>query len=115
MAHEKTARRRGEAVRIWMLGGFRTSVGRHVVGMGDWRGRKAASLVKLLALSEKHRLHREEAVALLWPDLDAKGAANNFHRTLHFARRVLGSGSLPLRDGLLSLCPESPLWVDARA
>jgi hypothetical protein len=39
--------------------------------MGDasWRLRKAAGLVKLLALAEGHRLHREQAMDLLWPDL----------------------------------------------
>jgi hypothetical protein len=47
-------------VRVWMLGGFRISVGpdRTIEG-GEWRLRKAASLVMLLALAPGHRLHRE--------------------------------------------------------
>ncbi|PLS82256.1 MAG: hypothetical protein CYG60_24830 [Actinobacteria bacterium] len=49
-----------EAVRIRMLGGFRVSVGGHAVG-GAWRLRKAANLVKLLALAPGHRMHRERA------------------------------------------------------
>ncbi len=110
MAHGKASARRGEVVRIWLLGGFRVSVGTRVVG--EWRGRKAGSLVKLLALSERKRLHREEIIALLWPDLDAKRAANNFHRALHLARKTLAPAGIALCDGLLSLCPENHLRVD---
>ncbi|MBA3473287.1 MAG: transcriptional activator domain-containing protein, partial [Rubrobacter sp.] len=56
----------------------------------EWRLRKAASLVKLLALAEGHRLHRDRISSLLWPDLDEKPASNNLHRALHYARAALG-------------------------
>ncbi len=46
-----------ELVRVHMLGGFSVSVGSRPVGEGSWRLKKAASLVKLLALTEEHRLH----------------------------------------------------------
>lgn len=59
---------------------------------------------------------------LLWPDLDAKSAANNLHRALHFARGALEpdaenatSRYLSLQGDLLALCPEGPLWVDVDA
>jgi hypothetical protein len=53
MAHQQTAAQGGEpeAVRVWMLGGFRVSMASRSVGAGSWRLRKAASLVKLLALA----------------------------------------------------------------
>ena len=38
-----------EAVRVWLLGGFRVSVGNRKVDESAWRLKKAASLVKLLA------------------------------------------------------------------
>ncbi len=60
-----------------MLGGFSVSVGSRTVGKGSWRLKKAASLVKLLALSSERRLHRERLMGLLWPDLDERSAANN--------------------------------------
>ena len=106
------------AVRIRLLGGFRVSVGERSIGEERWRLKKAASLVKLLALEGSHRIHRERLMDLLWPALDAKAAANNLHRTLHFARRTLESDAasaypyLRLREDLLALCPETPLWVD---
>jgi DNA-binding SARP family transcriptional activator len=80
---------RSEVVRVELLGGFRVTVGSRVVGEGAWRLRKAAALVKLLALSPDHQLHKEQAMDLLWPHLGARAAANNLHRTLHAARRVL--------------------------
>ncbi len=110
-----------EAVRIELLGGFRVSVGPRTVGEGGWRLKKARSLVKLLALAKEHRLHREQVVEWLWPDLDAEAAINNLRQALHVARRALepapagASRHLRLLDDWLELCPEGQLWVDAEA
>ena len=54
-----------ETVRVRLLGGFQVSVGRIIEG-NEWRLRKAASLLKLLALAPNHRLHREQAMETLW-------------------------------------------------
>ena len=84
-----------------------------------WGLKKAAALVKFLALAPGHRLHREQAMDLLWPDLGRKAASNNLRRILHTARRVLdpaaGSHYLVSEDESLVLCPQSDLWVDAEA
>lgn len=68
-----------EELHIWMLGDFRVSVGPHIIERHDWRLRKAASLLKLLALQPRYRIHREQVMDLLWPGLDPKRAANNLH------------------------------------
>lgn len=78
-----------DELRIRLLGGFRVSVGSRVVDDGEWRLRKAKALVKLLALAPGHRLHREQILDRLWPDLDADAAANQLRKTLHETRRVL--------------------------
>jgi len=112
-----------ETVRVWLLGGFRVSVGERVVGEGEWSLRKAKSLIKLLSLAPGHRLHRERVMDLLWPNLPPESAANNLHRTLHAARKAMESGSvesgfaavLPLRGEQLALCPDGELFVDAEA
>ncbi|MBA3950412.1 MAG: AAA family ATPase [Rubrobacter sp.] len=105
-----------------MLGGFRVSVGFRVVEATSWRIRKAATLVKLLALAPGHRLHRERVTNLLWPDLGTKSATNNLHRVLHFARALLESTPadaafrhLALQGDTLALCPDGLLWVDVEA
>jgi predicted ATPase/DNA-binding SARP family transcriptional activator/DNA-binding CsgD family transcriptional regulator len=112
---------RTEAVRIWLLGGFRVTVGSKTVQEGAWRLRKAASLVKLLSLAVGHRMHREQAMELLWPELGKKAASNNLRQALHAARRALtwdpaeGSRYLASEDESLALCPDGVLWVDVEA
>jgi DNA-binding SARP family transcriptional activator len=64
-------------MRVWLLGDFRVSVGTRTIQHNEWRLRKAASLVKALALAPGHRLHRELAMDLLWPQLGRAAAANN--------------------------------------
>ena len=115
-----------EALRIWLLGGFRVSVGSRSIAEEEWHLRKAGSLLKVLALAPKQRLHREQAMELLWPDLDPKAALNNLHYALHVVRRTLEPSTLHsssagtsrylrLRGEQLALCPDSQLWVDVEA
>jgi DNA-binding SARP family transcriptional activator len=115
-----------ETLRIWMLGSFRVSVGSRSIGEQVWHLRKAGSLLKVLALAEGHRLHREQVMEMLWSDLTPKAALNNLHQILHVARRTfepsaLASSSsaasryLRLRGEQLTLCPDSPLWMDVEA
>jgi DNA-binding SARP family transcriptional activator len=100
-------------VRVWLLGGFRVSVGSATIPQDAWRLRKAAALVKLLALAPGHRKHREQAMDLLWPDSGRKAASNSLRTTLHTARKVLdpamGSRYLASEDESLVLCPEGDL------
>jgi predicted ATPase/DNA-binding SARP family transcriptional activator len=96
------------SLRISLLGGF-SAAGEGPVTEGAWRLRKSKSLVKLLALAPEHRLHRERASELLWPDRDAAAAANNLHQALFVARRALeaagldGASAIELRDDALLL------------
>ena len=107
-------------VRIRLLGGFSVSVGTRVIRQEEWRSKKAAALVKVLALAPGHRMHREQSMELLWPD-SGKKAANNLRQVLYGARRVLDPGSssresyLSLKDEHIILCPEGQLWVDLEA
>ena len=47
---------RPEAMRIWLLGSLRVSVGSRSIEPDAWRLKKAAALVKLLALAPGHRM-----------------------------------------------------------
>jgi predicted ATPase/DNA-binding SARP family transcriptional activator/DNA-binding CsgD family transcriptional regulator len=110
-----------ETVRIRLLGEFRVLVGTRTIEEGGWRLRKAASLVKLLALSPGHRIHREQVMDRLWLNHGRRTAANNLRQALHVARRALdpdpstGSRCLALQGEQLALCPEGQLWVDVEA
>src|SRR5829696_2387315 len=115
--------RRYETVRVKLLGSFTILVGSRTISQDEWRLRKAGNLIKLLALAPGHRLHREQAMDLLWPQLDSEAAANNLHHALHVARRTLepsapagaASGYLHLRDESLALSSARPVWVDVEA
>jgi predicted ATPase/DNA-binding SARP family transcriptional activator/DNA-binding CsgD family transcriptional regulator len=107
------------SLQIHLLGGFRVSVDSCLVADDVWRLRKAASLVKLLALSPTHRMHREQILNVLWPDVDSKAATNNLYYALHVARRTLNPGTesphLRLRSDSVVLAPPDVLWVDVEA
>jgi predicted ATPase/DNA-binding SARP family transcriptional activator/DNA-binding CsgD family transcriptional regulator len=110
-----------EVVRVWLLGGFRVSVGSRTIDEGAWRLRKATALVKLVALAPGYRLHREQAMEALWPDLGLRAASNNLRQTVYVARRTLhpdpeiASGYLSVGGEQLVLCPQGRLWVDVEA
>jgi len=86
-----------------------------------WRRRKAAAIVKLLALSPGHRLHREQMMDVLWPDLGTRAASNNLRGVIHAARRTLepdpvtATRYLSFQGEQIVLCPEGQLWVDVEA
>jgi DNA-binding SARP family transcriptional activator len=61
-------------LRVTMLGGFGAGVGDRPVPRA-WRLRKAKTLVKLLALAEGHRAHRDVLTEALWPGMDPAAAA----------------------------------------
>ncbi|HEX6708727.1 MAG TPA: BTAD domain-containing putative transcriptional regulator, partial [Rubrobacter sp.] len=108
-------------VRVWLLGRFAVSVGSRGIPERDWRSRRAADLVKLLALVPGHRMHREQLIDLLWPHLGKEAATNNLHHTLYAARKLLGpepstsSRFLGIRSNEVELCPEGRLWTDVEA
>src|SRR5215475_6908148 len=101
----------GARARVTLLGGFAAEAGGAPVPDSAWRLRKARELVKLLALADGHRLHREQAMDALWPERDTASAANNLNQAVHAARRALGPDAITLVDGLLRL--EADVDVDA--
>ena len=90
-------------VSVTLLGGFAAAVDGTAVPDTAWRLKKARELVKLLALARGHRLHREQAMDVLWRDLAPAAGANKLHHAVHVARRRLGAGVIVVRDVGLSL------------
>jgi predicted ATPase/DNA-binding SARP family transcriptional activator len=91
---------------IQLLDGFSISNDQETISSTRWKSRRARSLVKLLALTPGHRLHRDQLIDVLWPDMALAAATNNFHQALYAARRVLDQvlpGCLVLDEGFLSL------------
>jgi predicted ATPase/DNA-binding SARP family transcriptional activator len=103
---------------VCLLGGFRVAVGEQKVHDAVWRQKRAAAVVKILALAPAHRIHREQLIDALWSELDPVAAANNLRVTLHHARQGLrAAGAAPAafltRDGdAISLGPAERVRVD---
>lgn len=99
---------------IRLLGDFGAEVDGRAVPERAWRHRRATELVKILALAEGHRSHREQVTDLLWPDLPADAASANLRKAVHFARRALGSEeAIGTTSGMVSLWPDGRVLVDA--
>ena len=78
-----------------------------------WAQRRAADLVKLLALAPGHRMPRDEVLETLWPQLGADAAASNLHKAASYARRALGErGAVVLRGGVVELAPAAEVTTD---
>jgi len=65
---------------VSLLGGFEVRIEGIPVPVDAWRSRRAADLVKLLALDSTHQLHREQVMDLLWPELGMEAAGANLRK-----------------------------------
>ena len=101
-------------VEIRMLGGFEVLLDGSPVPAAGWPRPQAATLVKLLALAPGRRLHREQLVDRLWPDLTVAEAAPRLHKVAHYARRALGEDrtAIVLRNETVALLPAAEVVVD---
>ncbi|MFJ7960154.1 ATP-binding protein [Streptomyces sp. NPDC096319] len=76
--------------------------------------------MKLLAVTPGHRLHREQAMGICWPDADAQAALRSLRVALHAARHALepelaprATSSYLVSDGSLLLLDPRTVWIDA--
>jgi DNA-binding SARP family transcriptional activator len=99
--------------KVFLMGGFRVEVNGEEVETTRWPTRRAADLVKILAIAPAHQLHREQLIDSLWPDLTGDAGAANLRKAIHFARRALGDeGAIQVDGGLVRLWPDGDLIVD---
>ena len=99
---------------VRLLGAFQVEVDGRPVPAQAWRHRRGADLMKLLALAPQHRLHRDQVMEHLWPELGADPAAANLRKAVHYARRALGGMDAIATDAdMLELWPDGDLQIDA--
>ena len=114
-------------LRIYLLGQFRVERRDgnewQSVDSQIWQHRRTRSLLGCLLSSPGRRLSREQAMKLLWPDLDREIASNRLNGAVHELRhilepditRVATSHMLLLEHDMLELADNAHLWVDAEA
>ena len=67
----------------------------------------------MLALARAHRLHRDQVIEALWPELPYDAALANLHKAAHFARRAIGeSDAVVVHGGRVALAPGAVVKTD---
>ncbi len=98
---------------IRLLGRFSVAVDDASISGDAWRSRRAADVVKLLALAPAHRMHRTEAMEELWPESDPEASGTNLRKALHFARQATGDERAIVNErGVLALWPDASVQTD---
>ncbi|MFL5797636.1 MAG: BTAD domain-containing putative transcriptional regulator [Actinomycetota bacterium] len=100
-------------VEIQLLARFSVAID-GVPVLGDaWRSRRAADVLKLLALAPAHRMHRTQVMEALWPERDPEASGTNLRKALHFARLATRDDRSIVNDrGVLVLWPDTPVETD---
>lgn len=111
--------RNASSITAYMFGGFRLLVDGQEVPDPAWRRKKARQLFKYLLSRPNHRLLKEEALELFWPESDPTAGSTNFRSTLHALRQALEPHGRAAEAGLIvgdrdtiALQPGLDIWVD---
>jgi DNA-binding SARP family transcriptional activator len=100
-------------VTIQLLSYFSVAVHGVPISGDAWRSRRAADVVKLLALAPGHRMHRVKVMEALWPESDPEASGTNLRKALHFARLATGDERSIVNDhAVLTLWPDARVETD---
>ena len=101
-------------LRIELLARFSVAVDGVRISSDAWRSRRAADVVKLLAIAPEHRMHRAQIMEALWPESDPEASGGNLRKALHYARLAIGDEKAIVNDrGVLALWPGARIETDA--
>ncbi|MGW1536776.1 ATP-binding protein [Streptomyces aureus] len=107
-------------LRLRLFGGFHATRDSGPPLAEKWPRPGARALVKLLAVTPGHRLHRGQAMDICWPDADPQAAAGSLRVALHAARHALepelakrAASSYLISDGALLHLDPAMVWIDA--
>ena len=99
---------------VHMLGRFAVFVDHAEIPAQRWPSLRSAQLVQLLSLAPQHRLTREQAIDVLWPELAPEAGAANLRKAAHHARQALGHhDGVLMQGGELRLWPDGPVTIDS--
>lgn len=72
---------------IFLLGRFYVRISGADLPYSAIKGRKARSLLKLLAIQPHHQIVRDRAMDILWPNLTSTAAAAQLYKAIHHVRK----------------------------
>jgi predicted ATPase/DNA-binding SARP family transcriptional activator len=105
---------------IYLLGNFSVWLGTEQVSEEAFERRKPRQLLKLLALQHEFRLHRDQVLEILWPDLPLESASSQLHKAVHQIRRAFATANattspeklLEVKEGELRLWAPAGVMTD---
>ena len=98
---------------IQLFGRFSVAVDGVSISGDAWRSRRAADVLKLLALAPAHRMHRAQVMEALWPESEPQASGANLRKALHFARLATGDEQAIVNErGVLVLWPDAGVETD---
>ena len=112
----------GDTLYLKLLGEFEVWFEQQKISDAAFPRRKAKVLLKLLALQPSYRLHRDQVIDSLWPDLSVDAAEAQLYNTVSQLRSVLRKAEnhpstgnpLPLEAGVLTLWPYGNVQTDVQ-
>lgn len=107
-------------MRAFLLGPFQLYIGGRLINAGDWRNKKARSLLQYLLVNVGRAVTRDELIAVFWPESSPGAGAKLFYRALKNIREELDPEYSPgashkvilTRGSCYLIDPDIPLWVD---
>lgn len=105
---------------VHALGDFEVRQGGRQIPARAWRQRKAGELMRLLLISPRRCLYREQILEAIWPEKPSSSANALLHQTTSALRRILEpelpdrfpSRYLQVEEGKICLCLPPGSWVD---
>ncbi|MEI7555273.1 AAA family ATPase [Candidatus Chlorohelix sp.] len=107
-------------LRVYFFGRFEVQQDERVIESHQWRNGKARSLFKIILSRRGYQISRQEAIELLWPELDQDRASNNLNQAVYSLRRTLepelkgAIASIYLRTegNKIQFYPSMVSWID---
>lgn len=106
------------SLKIKLLGGFKVYVDGQILPNSAIKGRKARSILKLMAHHRQYQVVREYMLDILWPQLGREAANAQLYKALHHIRKALAKhhpgaeGWIVITDDLIRLSPPAGLVTD---
>lgn len=103
---------------IKLLGGFAVNIEGQILPDTAIKGRKARSLLKLVAHQRQYQMVREHVIDLLWPDLEPDAANAQLYKALHHIRKAFAGCNveaeewIEITDDLIRIAPPGGLATD---
>jgi DNA-binding SARP family transcriptional activator len=105
-------------LKITLLGGFAVYIDGQILPNSAIKGRKARSLLKLMAHQRQYQMVRDHAVEILWPELESDAANAQLYKALYHIRKAFvryckeADNWIGITDDLIRLIPPGGLVTD---